>query len=102
MLACLTVLGDTGFELTSTRGDDEDSTIGLRGTSNHVLDKVAVTGSINDLGRPSVFFWLSESGGSGDLVGSIDGGDTHSDHVLGSFELPKSNIDGDTTFTLGL
>ena len=42
----------------------------------------------------------SESGGSGDLVGSM--GDTHSDHVLGSFELPKSNVDGDTTFTLGL
>ena len=42
----------------------------------------------------------SESDGSGDLVGSM--GNTHSDHVLGSFEFPKSNVDGDTTFTLGL
>ena len=42
----------------------------------------------------------SESGGSGDLDGSM--GDTHSDHVLGGFEFPKSNVDGDTTFTLGL
>ena len=27
---------------------------------------------------------------------------THSDHVLGSLELPEGDIDGDTTLTLGL
>ena len=50
VLSSLTVLGDTGLEFTSTRGDDEDSTISLRGTSDHVLDKVTVSGGINDLG----------------------------------------------------
>jgi len=54
VLACLTVLGDTSFELTGTRGDDEDSTIGLGCTSNHVLDEVTVTRSVNDLESQSV------------------------------------------------
>lgn len=51
MLASLTVLGDTGLELTSTTGDDEDGTVSLGGTSDHVLDEVTVTGSVNDLDR---------------------------------------------------
>ena len=49
VLAGLAILGDTGFELTGTTSNDEDGTVGLRGTSDHVLDEVTVTGSINDL-----------------------------------------------------
>lgn len=73
MLTGLTVLGDTSLELTSTGGNDENSAIGLGGTSDHVLDEVTVTGGIND----------------GNLI-------------LGGLELPQGNIDGDTTLTLGL
>ena len=69
----LTVLGDTSFEFTDTSGDDEDGTIGLGGTGDHVLDEITVTGGINN----------------GDIV-------------LVGFELPESNIDGDTTFTFSL
>ena len=98
MLASLTILGDTGLELTSTRGDDENSAISLGGTGNHILDEITVTGSVNDLGNRSVHVSRVRRG-SGDLAGST--GDTHSDHVLGSLELPKSNVDGDTTFALG-
>lgn len=43
MLAGLTILGDTRFEFTSTGSDDENGAVGLRGTSDHVLDEVAVT-----------------------------------------------------------
>ena len=39
----LTILGDTGFEFTSTTSNDEDSTIGLGGTSDHVFNEVTVT-----------------------------------------------------------
>merc|ERR1711951_101858 len=73
VLTGLTVLGDTGLELTSTGGDDEDTAIGLGGSGDHVLDETPVARGIND----------------GDVV------------VL-SLELPEGNIDGDTTFTLGL
>ena len=48
VLAGLAVLGDTSLELTSTGGDNEDSAVGLGGTSDHVLDEVTVTGGIND------------------------------------------------------
>ena len=51
VLASLTILGDTGLELTSTTGDDEDGAVSLGGTSDHVLDEVTVTGSVNDLDR---------------------------------------------------
>merc|ERR1712158_141249 len=73
VLTCLAVLGDTGLELTDTGGDDQDGTIGLRCSRDHVLDEITMAGSIND-------------------------GD---EEVLG-LELPESDIDGDTTFTLGL
>ena len=46
VLTSLAILGDTSLELTSTGGNDENSAVGLRGTSNHVLDEVTVTGSI--------------------------------------------------------
>jgi hypothetical protein len=73
VLASLAILGDTSLELTSAGGDDENSAIGLGGTSDHVLDEVTVTGGIND--------------------GNLE---------LGGLELPESNIDGDTTLTLSL
>ena len=44
----LTILGDTSFEFTNTSGDDEDSAISLGGTSDHVLDEITVTWSIDD------------------------------------------------------
>lgn len=69
----LTTSGDTSFELTSTRSDDQDGNIGLRGSSNHVLDEITVTRGVND--------------GKHELVG---------------LELPEGNVDGDTTLTLGL
>ena len=47
----LTILGDTGFEFTSTTSNDEDSAIGLGSTSDHVLDEVTVSRSVNDLDR---------------------------------------------------
>ena len=73
VLTSLTVLGDTGLELTSTGSDDQDTAIGLGGSSDHVLDEIPVAGGINN----------------GDIV-------------LGGLKLPESDIDGDTTFTLGL
>jgi hypothetical protein len=73
VLTGLAILGDTSLELTSTGSNDENSAVGLRGTSNHVLDEVTMTGGVND----------------GDLV-------------LGGLELPESDIDGDTSLTLGL
>ena len=73
VLTGLTVLGDTSLELTSTGGNDEDGNIGLRGTGNHVLDKITVTRGIDN--------------------GEVE---------LGGLELPEGNINGDTTLTLGL
>ena len=52
MLASLAVLGDTSFELTSTGGDDKDSAVSLRGTSDHVFDEVTVTRGV--CSKPSV------------------------------------------------
>lgn len=43
VLASLTVLGDTGFEFTSTGSDNENSAIGLGCTSDHVLDEITMT-----------------------------------------------------------
>merc|ERR1712048_255535 len=40
----LTILGNTSFELTSSGSDDQYTTIGLRGSSNHVLDEISVSG----------------------------------------------------------
>ena len=72
MLSGLAILGDTSLELTSTSGNDENSTVGLRSTSDHVLDEVTVTWGVDD----------------GDIV-------------LGSLELPEGDIDGDTSLSLG-
>lgn len=46
VLTGLAILGDTSLELTSTGGNDENSAVGLRGTSDHVLDEVTVTRGI--------------------------------------------------------
>ena len=43
VLTSLAILGDTSLELTSTGSDNQDSAVGLGGTSNHVLDEVTVT-----------------------------------------------------------
>lgn len=43
VLTSLTILGDTGLELTSTSGDDENGAVSLGGTSDHVLDEITVT-----------------------------------------------------------
>jgi len=69
----LTILGNTGLELTGAGSDDENGAVGLGGTGDHVLDEVTVTGGIND----------------GDIV-------------LGGLELPEGDIDSNTTLTLGL
>ena len=49
MLTGLTVFGDTGFELTSTSGNDKDGTVSLRGTGDHVFDEVTVSRGVNNL-----------------------------------------------------
>ncbi len=46
VLAGLAILGDTGFEFTGARRDDEDGAVGLRGARNHVLDEVTMTRGI--------------------------------------------------------
>jgi len=73
VLSSLTVLGDTGFKFTDTGGDDEDGAIGLRSTSNHVLDEISMAWGVDD----------------GDFV-----------HV--GLEFPEGDIDGDTTFSFSL
>jgi len=73
MFAGLAILGNASLELTCARSNDEDGTIGLRSARNHVFDEISVAGSVDD----------------GDVV------------VLG-LELPESDVDGDTTFALGL
>lgn len=46
VLTGLAILGDTSLELTSTGGNDENGAVSLRGTSDHVLDEVTVTGGV--------------------------------------------------------
>lgn len=73
VLSGLTVLGDTSLELTNTTSNDEDGAISLRGTGNHVLDEISVTGGINN-----------------------------SDVELRGLELPEGDINGDTSLSLSL
>ena len=73
VLSGLSVLGDTGLELSDTGGNDKDGAVSLRGTGDHVLDEVSVSRGVND----------------GDLE-------------LGGLELPEGNVDGDTSLSLGL
>jgi hypothetical protein len=46
VLTGLAILGDTSLELTSASSDDENSTVGLGGASDHVLDEITVTGGV--------------------------------------------------------
>jgi len=73
VLSGLTVLGNTSLKLSDTGGDDEDGAIGLRGSGNHILDEITMAWGVDD----------------GDLV-------------LVGLEFPEGDIDGDTTFSLGL
>jgi len=73
VLSGLTLLGPSGLELTGWGGDHEDGDIGLGGTGDHVLDEISVAWSVDD------------------------GEDT----LLG-LEFPEGDIDGDTSFSLGL
>lgn len=47
VLTSLAILGDTGLELTSTSCDNEDSAVSLGSTSDHVLDEITVTWSVD-------------------------------------------------------
>ncbi len=49
VLAGLAILGDTSLKLTGTASDDEDSTISLGSTGDHVLDEITMSGGIDDL-----------------------------------------------------
>merc|ERR1719275_276373 len=73
MLPGLSVLGDTSLKLSSSRGNDEDTTVSLAGSGDHVLDEVTVAGGVDD----------------GDVV-------------LGGLKLPESNVNGDSTLALRL
>uniref|UniRef100_A0A1A9VE17 Uncharacterized protein n=1 Tax=Glossina austeni TaxID=7395 RepID=A0A1A9VE17_GLOAU len=61
---------DTGFKFAGTGCNNQNSTIGLRSTGNHVLNEITMTGCIND--------------------GYI---------ILLRFKFPQSDIDRDTAFT---
>ena len=73
VLSSLSLLGPSRFEFTGWGGDHEDGNIGLGGTGDHVLDEISVSWGIND--------------GEDGLLG---------------LELPESDINGDTSFSLGL
>lgn len=49
VLTSLAILGNTSLELTGTTGDDEDGTIGLGGTGDHVLNEITMSRGIDDL-----------------------------------------------------
>lgn len=44
----LTILGDTGFKFTGSGGNDEDGTIGLGSTGDHVLNEITMPRGIDD------------------------------------------------------
>lgn len=73
MLSGLTILRYTSFKTTGGGVNNEDGTVSLGSASDHVLDEVTMSRSIDD-----------------------------SAVVLGGLELPESNVNGDTTFTLSL
>jgi hypothetical protein len=49
VLSGLTILGDTSLKLTCATSNNENGTVSLRGTRNHVLDEITMTWSIDDL-----------------------------------------------------
>jgi hypothetical protein len=48
MFTSLAILGDTSFEFTGPGSNDEDSTIGLGSTSDHVFDEITMSRGIDD------------------------------------------------------
>lgn len=54
MLAGLATLRYTGLELTDPTRNDQDCAVRLGGTRDHVLNKIPMTWSINDLRSDSV------------------------------------------------
>ena len=89
VLTGLAILGDTSLELTSTSGNDENGAISLGGTRDHVLDEITVTRGV----------WRGSEGLDVDATTKLT---NDGDIVLGGLELPESDIDGNTTLTLGL
>ena len=87
----LTVLGDTSLELAGTPSNNEDSTVSLGGTSDHVFDKITVSGGVNNLMLRVRIRLLHARMAT-----------TYSDHELGSLEFPEGDIDSNTTLTLSL
>ena len=49
VLSSLAILGDTSFKFTSATSNDENGTVSLRSSGDHVFDEIAVTRGINDL-----------------------------------------------------
>ena len=92
MLAGLTILGNASLELTSTTSNDENGTVGLGSTRNHVFDEITMARGVDDL----------ISHGSVILIKIRTPNCTHSNHELGGLELPKGDIDSYTTLTLSL
>jgi hypothetical protein len=48
MLTCLAILGDTSLKTSGGGVNDQNSTVSLGGTGDHVLDEVTVSRGIND------------------------------------------------------
>ena len=78
MLTGLTILGDTSFEFTSTGSDNKNGTVGLGGTSNHVLDKITMARSVCIKLSAKMLHLLGSA-----MLLTNDG-----DVVLGCFEFP--------------
>nr|KYP42507.1 hypothetical protein KK1_036089 [Cajanus cajan] len=73
MLTSLSILGNSSFKTTSSGIDDKNSTVSLGCPSNHILNEIPVSRSINDCAV-----------------------------VLGGLKLPQGNINCDSSFTLSL
>jgi len=54
MFTSLTILGETSFEFTSTTGNNQNGAIGLRSSSDHVLDEITMPRGVNDLIYPNI------------------------------------------------
>lgn len=105
MLTGLAILGDTSLEFTSTTGNDENGAVGLGGTSNHVWGRAKRRETMSGQRLASKQQELRYKGCAIRLTLdeiSVTWGVDDGDVVLGGLELPESNVDGDTTLTLGL
>jgi len=69
----LSILGNSGFEFSGSGSDHKNGTISLGGSGNHILNEISMSGGIDD--------------------GEV---------VLGGFEFPEGDIDGNTSFSLSL